>query len=165
MMKGECSKLPVVVIFVDPVFDFLHEEGAFARAVGTDRTITVRSVLPTLLRLAEWGCEHGDFVKLVHVSSFYRPRQFRACSDLCTTATGRQWMLPSNMPFALEITKTSNSLLDVVVKRHEAELLELVSHSQVPVCGVTLLHCIRQAVETLQCRCANVFVTRDTVSS
>jgi nicotinamidase-related amidase len=155
--------MPLSLIVIDPLFDFLHEEGVFSRAFGIDDVYPCRIILPNLNSLLSTIKDRLDISKIL-VKSAYVPNQFgKNLEFLCTTSFGQRSLLSEDL-FSISVVKHSNSIFDV----HDPDsisFLETKLEKEVFVCGLTTTSCVRVSVDALIKRGHTVYLAEDTMAA
>jgi nicotinamidase-related amidase len=154
----------IAVVIVDPVFDFVSEEGIFFKKFGED-ALPLIHILPTLQNILKF-CLNQQNVKKILCTSLYVKDQFqtKGLEMLCAEGIGQRSCLDPTL-FNLNVVKKSNSLYDFVNTRQEQELEQILSKcKKVLVTGMTTGSCVRVTVLELVKRGYNVVVARDAIA-
>lgn len=158
-----------VCIMIDPLYDFLSENGVFCQTYGLKDTMNIRQVRKTLSELLQ-ECVKIKDMHIILVTSDYLPSQFKTVNNLCTTVKGTSFVIDGaddlvsgNNGNVTVLRKTTNSILDCAapVKSH---LLRLVEGKNVMICGVTSTSCVNCAVYDLLPHCRSITVARDSIA-
>ncbi len=156
-------KLPrdTPVILVDPLNDFVEEEGVFAQAYGSEDTRPVRDLLPVLKKMAHaWQ----NKARLILCRSLYDENQFgvSGLEQLCVESNpwGRDCPMHENW-FKGEFEKRHNSIL-VTDDNEIRDILEAARFAVLT--GMTLTSCIAKSKEQIRNEIPNLtlVVPRDT---
>jgi nicotinamidase-related amidase len=153
----------LVVIFIDPVFDFVNEAGIYQKKFGSDAQPLI-DVLP-VLELILHRCTSNPHLTAILCTSKYRYNQFNTegLEKLCTEDYGQTSCLEESA-FDLHVTKNTNNLFDVP-ETESAKLNVILEHgSDVMIVGMTTTSCIKAAVTELLHRRIQIIVPRDAIA-
>lgn len=158
-----------VCIFIDPLHDFLHENGVFCKTYGLLDTSRVRGMKAVLSELLS-ACIEKKSVHVVLVSSIYGPNQFENIKNLCVSPEGQDFALDgvSELLSGPQISvtvlrKTTNSILTCSDESYD-HLLRIISGRNVLISGVTSTACVDCAVNDLAKYCNCILVARDSIA-
>ena len=158
-----------VCIFIDPLYDFLSEEGAFCMTYGKEDTENILQLRKTLNDLL-LACDQNSDIHVVMVTSVYQPKQFATKYDLCTTEEGCSFALEAtekvisrNKDRIFVLQKYSNSILSCSEESRQ-HLLNEVTGKTVMIAGVTSTACVNHAVSDLLPYCRCIVICKDAIA-
>lgn len=155
---------------VDPLHDFIGEDGLFERVYGQKDIEPLRKVQETIATIVR--TYHMQMFCVALVASKYRKGQFNhrdpRLETLCTTAEGRKLILPEGLQtnFHRTLKKTRNSVLST-----QGFAMELQKGSHIKnlwLTGITTTSCIDAAID--ECRDEatqhiRIIIAKDAVAS
>ncbi|KAL0483510.1 arginine deiminase [Acrasis kona] len=154
----------LLVIFIDPVFDFVDERGIFFQKFKEDSQPLI-DVLPVLDDVLQC-CKDLPHVKTVLCTSIYKVKQFKTdgLENLCTEERGQQSLLDPSK-FNLHAIKKTNNMYDLFDANKTTELDDLVDMcDKVLVTGVTSTSCVRATIQELLKQKKSVIVALDAIA-